>query len=127
METGGSDEAGLSPEKSSRFSGGGLSVERISSSQPLQCRDLFGHHGINRGITAVEFSDDGSLFASGGEDGRVLLWPTRKTVDDKWTPNPTAMGTKHDSDIWCLAMSPDNERVFSGVVDRKLLIHNTNT
>ena len=36
VETGGSDEAGLSPEKSSRFSGGGLSVERISSSQPLQ-------------------------------------------------------------------------------------------
>ena len=86
---------------------GGLSVERISSSQPLRCRDLTGYHD-NLGVNAVEFSDDGFLFASGGDDNRVLLWSTSKAIVEEWTPNPTAMETMHDFAIWCLAMSPDN-------------------
>ena len=63
----------------------GLSVERLSSSQSLNCRDLIGHHGDEGAVNSVEFSDDGSLFTSGGSDGRVLLWPTSKALDEKWT------------------------------------------
>ena len=129
METGESDYEGNSTGNSSRPNfpqiGGGLSVERLSSSQPLRCRDLTGYHGDKRGVYAVEFSDDGTLFASGGYDGRVLLWPTSRALDEKWTPSPTAMETEHNRLIWCLAMSPDNERLFSG--DNTILIHSINT
>ena len=38
---------------------GGLSVKRLSSSQPLQCRDLVDHHSTF-GVIVAEFSDDGS-------------------------------------------------------------------
>ena len=127
LETGGSADGEHSTGNSSRPSGGRLSVERLSSSQPLRCRDLIGHHGDKRAVNAVVFSGDGSLFASGGKDGRVLVWSTSKAIDRKWTPNPTAMETKHDSFILCLVMSPNNERVFSGGLDNKLLIHNIST
>ena len=105
---------------------GGISVDRLSSSQPLQCRDLIGHRG-GQGVSVFEFSDDGSLFASGGDDGRVLLWPTSEALEEEWTPNPTAMETEHKVATWCLAISHDNQRLFSGGLDRKLLIHNVNT
>ena len=109
-----------------------ISAERLSSSQPLCCRGLNGHH-YGRAVTVVEFSDDSSLFVSGGRDGRVLLWPTNKATDDKWTPKPIAMDTIVNSDeevhpsVLCLSMSPDNRRIFSGGRDNNLLIHDANT
>ena len=76
----------------------------------------------------VEFSDDGSLFVSGGDDdGRVLMWPTSKAVDLKWKPEATEMETKHEDYIWCMAMSSDNQRIFSGGRDSKVLIHDADT
>jgi len=69
-----------------------ISAERLSSSKPLTSYKLIGHHG-NEAINTVEFSDDSSLFVSGGDDGRVLLWPTSKAVDEKWSPRPIVMGT----------------------------------
>ena len=113
-------------DKFYKFPSNKISAERLSSSQPLNCRDLIGHHGKGS-IDVVEFSDDGSLFVSGGRDGRVLLWPTSKAVDEKWDPEPTEMKTKHDYSIWCLAISPDNRRIFSGSGDNKLLIHDVKT
>jgi len=104
-----------------------LSVERLSSSQPLRCRDLTGYHGDKGGVNAIEFSDDGSLFASGGYDGRVLLWSTSRALDGKWTPKPTEMETKHNRLICCLAITPDNERLFSGGLDEQILIYNIST
>ena len=109
-----------------KFPSNKISAERLSSSQPLNCRDLIGHHGKGS-IDVVEFSDDGSLFVSGGRDGRVLLWPTSKAVDEKWKPKPTEMETKQEDYIWCLSISPDNRRIFSGGFDCKLLIHNAET
>ena len=109
-----------------KFPSNKISAERLSSSQPLNCRDLVGQHS-ERGVNVVEFSDDESLFVSGGRDGRVLLWPTSEAVDEKWDPEPTEMKTKHDYSIWCLAISPDNRRIFSGSGDNKLLIHDVKT
>ena len=61
---------------------GGNCAKRLPSMQLLKCRDLIGQHS-RRGVNAVEFSDDGSLFVSGGDDGRVLLWPTNQAIDEE--------------------------------------------
>ena len=73
-----------------KFSSDKISEESISSSHPLRCRDLTDHHRDD-GANIGEFSDDSSLFISGGQDGRVLLWSTTKTADENWTPEPTEM------------------------------------
>ena len=109
-----------------KFPSNKISAERLSSSQLLNCKDLIGHHGDEE-INVTEFSDDGSLFVSGGGDGRVLLWPTSKAVDEKWKPEPTAIETTHSNSVYCLAISPDNRRIFSGSHDRNLLIHDAET
>ena len=101
-----------------KFPSNKISAERLSSSQPLNCRDLIGHHGDDEGINVVEFSNDGSLFVSGGDGGRILLWPTSKAVDKNWKPKPTAIETEHEKPIWCLAISPDNRRIFIGGSDK---------
>ena len=108
-----------------------ISAERLSSTEPLTSRELIGHHS-NEAINAVEFSDDSSLFVSGGDDGRVLLWPTSKAVDEKWTPRPFVMDTviangDITASVYCLAVSPDNGYIFSGGQDNKLSIHDVNT
>jgi len=87
MGTGGGPSTGDSSRFTDRSSSckfpliGGISVERLSSSQPLRCRNLTGQHSqSNRGgFNAVEFSDDGSLFASGGDDGVIKLWTSRNS------------------------------------------------
>ena len=96
-------------DKFYKFPSKKISAERLSSSQPLNCRDLIVHHGDGeaKAINVVEFSIDGSLFVSGGADGRVLLWPISKAVDENWKPRATEMETEHDYSIWCLAISPD--------------------
>ena len=79
-------------------------------------------------MTVVEFSDDSSLFVSGGDDGRVLLWPTNKAIDLEWIPEPIAMETvaaiaddeEDKPSVLCLAVSPDNQRIFSGSDGNKL-------
>ena len=114
-------------DKFYKFPSNKISAERLSSSQPLHCRDLVGQHGDEEPINVVEFSDNGSLFVSGGADGRILLWPTSKAVDENWNPEPTEMKTKHKEYICCLAISPDNRRIFSGSGDNKLLIHDVQT
>ena len=116
-------------DKFYKFPSNKISAERLSSSQPLNCRGLIGHHGDGeaKAINVLEFSNDRSLFVSGGDDGRVLLWPTSKKVDEKWKPKPTEMETKHQNPIYCLAINPDNRRIFSGSRDRKLLLHDVET
>ena len=135
MGNGGVDEGGPSTGDTSRPTTnssykvpliGGNCAKRLPSMQLLKCRDLIGQHS-RRGVNAVEFSDDGSLLVSGGDDGRVLLWPTNQAIDEEWTLSPTAMETKHNHFIWCLAVSPDNKRFFSGGWDNQVLIHDVDT
>lgn len=75
----------------------------------------------------MEFSDDGSWLVSGDDDGQVLLWPTNKALDDLWTPIPTEMDTEHDDGILCLAVSPNNDQIFSCGYVKKLLINDVKT
>ena len=110
-----------------------ISAKPISNLHPLRSRDFVGQHGLNKGVNVVEFSDDSYFFISGGDDGRVLLWPTSKAADEKWTPEPIAMDTVATPDkegnnaIFCLAMSSENQSIFSGSDDTQLLIHDVNS
>ena len=77
------------------------------------------------------------MFVSGGMDGRVLLWPTKKAAGDKWKPEPITMEIVAVADgenqlsVYCLAVSPDNQIIFSGRGDddaiNALFIHDANT
>ena len=64
-------------------------------------------------ITAINLSVDGLYFVSGGDDGRVLMWPTNQVISgEAFDPNPMEMETKHGFEICCLALSLDNERII---------------
>ena len=126
----GGDSAGSSCAVRSSYnfpSNNRISTEFLLFYKPLFRRDLIGHHSHPAGVNVFEFSDDGSFFVSGGVDGRVLLWPTDKALDNQWNPKPTEMSTKHEEYIACLAISPDNGRIFSGSEDRKIVIYDAKT
>ena len=76
-------------------------------------------------MRAIEFSDDGTLLASGGEDQIVRLWPLSKAVEDGRNVSivPIEMEDIHESRVCCLALSSDNERLFSGDSLGQVLIH----
>ena len=93
----------------------------------MQSRDIGADCHGGGPINTVEFSDDGSFFASGGGDGRVLLWPTEKVIEGKSIKTTTEMTTKHESFIHCIAVGPDNGRLFSGGEDDQLLIYDIKT
>ena len=113
-----------------KFPSARISFEPFFSSQPLRCRNLVGYHS-DGAVNVVEFSDDGSYFVFGGGDGRVLLWPTIKAADEKWTPESTEIQISDDVDddnaVFCLAMSPDNRHIFRGGQNKKLSIYDVNT
>ena len=96
--------------------------KKMDHSLKFNCRDLTGHGGS---IAAIEFSDDGTLLASGGEDQIVRLWPLSKAVEDGRNVSivPIEMEDMHESRVCCLALSSDNERLFSGDSLGQVFIH----
>ena len=88
-------------------------------SQLFQCRDLVGHI---EGITAMEFSDDGSFLVSGCLDGAVRLWSISEDND-----GTQLMETEHKSFVTSLAISSDNSSIFSTGFETAVFIHDTHT
>ncbi len=64
-------------------------------------------HGHSDAVRAVEHH--GAWWASGGADGRVILW-------DKTTLEPRALG-QHDREVNALAFSPDGSQLASAAAD----------
>ena len=95
--------------------------QQMESSQLFRYQELTGHTEY---IRAIEFSDDGTHLVSGGRDNTVRLW-SHDEGRDEW--NSIEMETKHEDNVTCLAISPDNRRIFSGGLDKKVLIHDTTT
>ena len=86
----------------------------------LHCRDLLAHYDA---VDAIEFSDDGMFFVSGGQDRRVLLWKIDDVFGSRKKPEPIVMNLEHENSLFCLALSPDNDRIFSGGKERNVYIH----
>ena len=109
----------------------GISAERFASAQPLACRELNPSLHSHGRVTSIQFSEDGSFFLTDGEKGRVLLWPTNEVINgERIAPkiHGISMETKHaQNSIECLALSPDNERIFSSGNDKNLFFHDAIT
>lgn len=99
-----------------------LFSERLANARSLYKKDLFAHYGC---VNAIEFSNDGELLISGGDDRRVLLWSILNTIHGEGSP--VSMRTNHLSNIFCLDFDSKNSRIFSGGNDDQLLVHDIQT
>ncbi|BFZ06789.1 hypothetical protein BsWGS_09828 [Bradybaena similaris] len=94
---------------------------RLALSQSLYKRDLRGHFGC---VNAIEFSSDGDLIASGGDDRRLLLWNLAQTIFDDQAPH--AIDTLHISNINTCCFHADNRAVATGGNDGQVIVHDIN-
>ena len=83
-------------------------------------QDLLAHYGC---VNAVEFSHDGDLMVSGGDDRRVLLWNVDRATMSDGRYQPARMRGEHESNIFCLDMDWENTKVFSGGNDASVIVH----
>ena len=98
-----------------------------TATSSFHCKDLLDPH---EGIKTVEFSDDGTLLASGSCDNIVRLWPINNEAEFGRGHNfmaPIQMETRHASSVYTLAFTPDNRRLFSGGFDGRIFIHDVQT
>ncbi|XP_001848250.2 DDB1- and CUL4-associated factor 5 [Culex quinquefasciatus] len=96
--------------------------ERLRIARNLYKKDLVSHYGC---VNAIEFSAEGELLVSGGDDRRVLLWNVDKSIMEK--ESPVAMQKQHLSNIFCLGMDSKNTRIFSGGNDDVVIVHDVET
>ncbi|KAH9519536.1 DDB1- and CUL4-associated factor 5 [Bulinus truncatus] len=94
---------------------------RLSQSQGLYKLDLRGHYGC---VNAIEFSSDGELIASGGDDRRLLLWNVGQAIFD--SKAPTVIDTLHISNINSCCFDADNRKVATGGNDGQVIVHDFN-
>ena len=117
----------LQPSVSLRISSfaSNCSAKSKQQSQLFQSRDLLGHTQF---INTMEFSGDGRFLVSDGTDKSVRLWSlSQGTEGDDSPPKVHQMITKHDNFVFCVAISSNNSRIFSGGADSKVLIHDAKT
>ena len=94
----------------------------------MYTRDLRGHYGCVNGIglshNGNEFLVSGTarhcvvacpilLCSAGGDDQRVLVWNIAAALSGVTSCTPTAMETKHFSNIFTVNFSCDNSYIFS--------------
>ncbi|XP_058809986.1 DDB1- and CUL4-associated factor 5 [Phymastichus coffea] len=91
---------------------------RFFNAQNLFRKDLYAHYGC---INAIEFSKEGDLLVSGGDDKRVLLWKTAKAIRNHG--KPVVMKAQHMSNIFCLGYNCCNSKIFSAGNDDQVIVH----
>ena len=74
----------------------------------------------NGKVNAVAWSPNGSILATGGQDGTVRLWNSEGSVN-------YAVLRGHTSEIYSVAFSPDGNTLASGGLDKTARIWNVNT
>ncbi|KAF9415453.1 hypothetical protein HW555_006875, partial [Spodoptera exigua] len=94
--------------------------KRLAVAKNLYRRDLVCHFGC---VNAIEFSSNGELLVSGGDDRRVMLWQFGQAILDKGKPEP--MKGLHQSNVFCLGITNDNQKIYSGGNDDIVIVHDT--
>lgn len=95
-------------------------LKKIEASPLFRCQKLLGH---TKFIETVEFSEDGTLLISGGQDEIVRLW----SLNGEGGGKSIEMETKQEGYVLSLAFSSDNNRIFSGGRFSKVFVHDTQT
>ncbi|XP_033360392.1 DDB1- and CUL4-associated factor 5 [Bombus vosnesenskii] len=95
---------------------------RFESSENLFRKDLLSHYGC---VNAIEFSNQGDLLVSGGDDRRVLLWKVEQAIQD--VGKPTVMKVQHISNIFCLGYDNSKTKIFSAGNDDQVIVHDLRT
>jgi len=100
----------------------GFSRERLASSTtPLSCKDLtVGRSGSC--VFAVEVDSQGNLMATTSDNYHVVLWSFADILVGEKPLTSKAMQTRHTDPCMRLAISSNNEQIFSSEWG-KLLIH----
>ncbi|XP_076063729.1 uncharacterized protein LOC143038430 [Oratosquilla oratoria] len=97
-------------------------TRRMDVARNLYRKDLYAHYGC---VNAIEFSKEGELLVSGGDDRRVLLWKVEEAISGQ--KQPRAMKGEHMSNIFCLSFDPHNEKIFSAGNDDQVIVHDLKT
>ncbi|CAE7093888.1 unnamed protein product [Rhizoctonia solani] len=84
-------------------------------------KSLFSLAGHDDEVTSVAFSPDGQSFASGSEDGVLMMWDTR-TGERLFDPL-----TEHSGRIRSIAFSPGGSQVASGSWDTTIRLWDSST
>ncbi|XP_052743960.1 DDB1- and CUL4-associated factor 5 [Bicyclus anynana] len=92
--------------------------KRLFAAKNLYRRDLVCHFGC---VNAIEFSNNGELLVSGGDDRRVMVWQFGQAILDKGKPE--AMKALHGSNIFCLGITRDSQKIYSGGNDDIVIVH----
>ncbi|XP_076635534.1 uncharacterized protein LOC143348805 isoform X2 [Colletes latitarsis] len=95
---------------------------RFDTSENLFRKDLLSHYGC---VNAIEFSNQGDLLVSGGDDKRVLLWKVEQAIQD--VGRPMVMKAQHISNIFCLAYDNSKTKIFSAGNDGQVIVHDLRT
>ena len=91
-----------------------LFLDTCHKYQSLHCWEFHSKH-LLQNISAVKFSNDGSLLATGAVSNRVVVWPIGEVLGGK-TPKPILM---LDNELYygglvsSLDFSQDKRRIFS--------------
>lgn len=65
------------------------------------------------------------FISTGGDDRRVVLWKFGESLLNYGQPE--IMAAQHLSNIFCLSITPDNSRIYSGGNDDQVIVHDTQT
>ncbi|XP_063387051.1 DDB1- and CUL4-associated factor 5 [Cydia fagiglandana] len=95
-----------------------LFENRLSAAKNLYRKDLKCHFGC---VNAIEFSCNGEILVSGGDDRRVMLWQFGQAIVDRGQPE--AMKSTHQSNIFCLGITDDSKKIYSGGNDDMVIVH----
>uniref|UniRef100_A0A8D8YJK2 DDB1- and CUL4-associated factor 5 n=1 Tax=Cacopsylla melanoneura TaxID=428564 RepID=A0A8D8YJK2_9HEMI len=98
--------------------------KRLQTNKTYHQKDLVAHFGC---VNAIDFSNDGKLMTSGGDDRRVLLWDVQESLHNIRNPSPKSMRAQHSSNIFTLAFDSQNKLIYSGGNDDHVIVHDVST